>query len=88
MYNLSELYEMDDSRLREVAESIGIKKINTDDKETLVYQILDKQAVDVASASASTATNGKNRRNKKDGKENGNGKDKNCLLYTSPSPRD
>lgn len=76
MYNLSELYEMDDSRLREVAESIGIKKINTDDKETLVYQILDKQAVDVASASASTATNGKNRRNKKDGKENGNGKDK------------
>ena len=59
MYNLSELYEMDDSRLREVAESIGIKKINTDDKETLVYQILDKQAVDVASASASNASNGR-----------------------------
>ena len=71
MYNLSELYEMDDSRLREVAESIGIKKINTDDKETLVYQILDKQAVDVASASASNASNGKLRRNKKDGKESG-----------------
>ena len=71
MYNLSELYEMDDSRLREVAESIGIKKINTDDKETLVYQILDKQAVDVASASASNVSNGKLRRNKKDGKESG-----------------
>jgi len=68
MYNLSELYDMDDTQLREVAESIGIKKINTDDKETLVYEILDKQAVDVASASA--ASNGKQRRNKKEPKDN------------------
>lgn len=61
---------MDDNKLREVAESIGIKKINTDDKETLVYEILDKQAVDVASASASTAAAGKQRRNKKEAKDN------------------
>ena len=70
MYNLSELYDMDDNKLREVAESIGIKKINTDDKETLVYEILDKQAVNVASASAATASNGKQRRNKKEAKDN------------------
>lgn len=70
MYNLSELYDMDDSRLREVAESIGIKKINLDDKETLVYEILDKQAVDVASASAATASAGKQRRGKKEQKDN------------------
>ncbi|MCM1254940.1 MAG: transcription termination factor Rho [Duncaniella sp.] len=69
MYNLSELYDMDDSKLREVAESIGIKKINLEDKEALVYQILDKQAIDVASASATSGA-GKPRRAKKEPKEN------------------
>ncbi len=56
---------MDDTRLREVAESMGLKRINSDDKDSLVYQILDKQAVDVATASASgTAPAAKGRKNK------------------------
>ncbi len=42
---------MDDSQLREVAQTNGIKKINLDDKENLVYEILDKQARDVAASS-------------------------------------
>lgn len=84
MYNLSELYDMDDNKLREVAESIGIKKINTDDKETLVYEILDKQAVDVASASASTAAAGKQRRNKKEAKDNN--KEKKQRQNQKPAP--
>lgn len=83
MYNLSELYEMDDSKLREVAESMDIKKINLDDKETLVYQILDKQAVDVASASASNGA-GKSRRGKKEPKENSKDKKSNRQAQDKP----
>ena len=77
---------MDDNKLREVAESIGIKKINTDDKETLVYEILDKQAVDVASASASTAAAGKQRRNKKEAKDNNKEKKQRQNQNQKPAP--
>jgi len=63
MYNYSELEAMDDSQLREVAQTNGIKKINLDDKENLVYEILDKQARDVASSSTAN-TPQKNRRGK------------------------
>ena len=65
MYNYSELEAMDDSQLREVAQTNGIKKINLEDKENLVYEILDKQARDVAASSTANASQ-KNRRNKKD----------------------
>ena len=68
MYNYSELEAMDNSQLREVAESNGIKKINLEDKENLVYEILDKQARDVAAATSSAANN-RGRKNKKDNKE-------------------
>lgn len=68
MYNYSELEAMDDSQLREVAQTNGIKKINLDDKENLVYEILDKQARDVA-ASSTANTPQKNRRGKKESKD-------------------
>lgn len=68
MYNYTDLEAMDDSQLREVAESNGIKKINLDDKENLVYEILDKQARDVAAATSSV-TNGRGRKNKKEAKD-------------------
>lgn len=68
MYNYSELEAMDNSQLREVAESNGIKKINLEDKENLVYEILDKQARDVAAATSS-ATNNNGRKNKKAAKD-------------------
>jgi len=52
MYNISELNEMGDAELRNVAESMGLKKIDPTQKEELIYRILDQQAVDRASAGA------------------------------------
>ncbi len=46
MYLLSELNEMDENRLKEIAGSMGLKKIDSADKDTLVYGILDQQAID------------------------------------------
>ncbi|MDE5669158.1 MAG: hypothetical protein K2I24_06450, partial [Duncaniella sp.] len=58
---------MDDERLQEAAQAIGIKKINLTDKEGLVYEILEKQARDhAASASANVQSQEKTRRKKKD----------------------
>ncbi|MDE5693144.1 MAG: transcription termination factor Rho [Duncaniella sp.] len=67
MYNFDELNRMDDERLQEAAQAIGIKKINLTDKEGLVYEILEKQARDhAASASANVQSQEKTRRKKKD----------------------
>ncbi len=49
MYHIAELNEMDDSRLNEVAKSIGIESTDSTDKDSLVSQILDRQA-DLAAA--------------------------------------
>lgn len=67
MYNYNELEAMDDSQLREIAKSHGIKKIDSTDKENLVYDILEQQARDVAATS--TANISKSRRNKKEQKD-------------------
>lgn len=50
MYLLSELNEMDENRLKEIAGSMGLKKIDSADKDTLVYGILDQQAIDAAAS--------------------------------------
>ncbi|MDE6415877.1 MAG: transcription termination factor Rho [Duncaniella sp.] len=53
MLSIDELNTMAPEQLREVAESMGLKKIDTSDKEALVYRILDRQADDkAANASA------------------------------------
>ncbi|MDE6485407.1 MAG: transcription termination factor Rho [Duncaniella sp.] len=53
MLSIDELNTMAPDQLREVAESMGLKKIDTSDKEALVYRILDQQADDkAANASA------------------------------------
>lgn len=52
MYNISELSAMNDDQLKNVAESMGLKKFNPDHKEDLIYQILDEQAISMASNSA------------------------------------
>ncbi|MCM1336354.1 MAG: transcription termination factor Rho [Candidatus Amulumruptor caecigallinarius] len=44
MYNISELNDMSEQQLAQIAESMGIKKVNTADKDSMVYDILDKQA--------------------------------------------
>ena len=53
MYNIDELNEMDDVQLRELAKSMGIKRVDTADHQDLVYQVLDLQAeTDAQAASA------------------------------------
>lgn len=44
MFNREQLSEMSDEALKAVAENLGIKKIDLDKKEKLVYDILDSQA--------------------------------------------
>ncbi len=51
MYTISELNEMSDLDLKAVAEGMGLKRINTSEKEKLVYRILDHQAETGAAAS-------------------------------------
>ncbi len=45
MYNISELQNMADDQLTGVAKEVGLKKISLDNKEQLIYQILDQQAI-------------------------------------------
>ncbi len=70
MYNYNELEAMDDPQLREIAKSQGIKKVDSTDRESLVYDILEKQARDVAATS--TANISKSKRNKKEAKDDKN----------------
>lgn len=48
MYKLTELSDMSDDQLRSVAESMGIKKFNPAQREDIIYQILDLQAINSA----------------------------------------
>lgn len=61
MYNIHELSAMDDNQLRQVAESMGIKKFNPEHRQDIIYDILDNQAITVASSSASNVTERKRR---------------------------
>ena len=69
MYNISELNEMGDAELRNVAESMGLKKIDPTQKEDLIYRILDQQAVDRASAGAERRRNAESTDEQADGKK-------------------
>ncbi len=56
MYNYAELTAMTEAEVAKIAESMGLKKINTADKDAVIFRILDKQAADHAS---SAMANGK-----------------------------
>lgn len=63
MYNYNELEAMDDSQLIEIGKSHGLKKVNSSDKENLIYDILEQQARNVATTTSTNNT--KKRRSKK-----------------------
>ena len=44
MYNINQLNAMSDEQLRELAKSMGIKRVDSTDHDDLVYQVLDQQA--------------------------------------------
>lgn len=45
MYNIAELSTKDERELKTIAESMGLKKINSIEKDELIYKILDEQAI-------------------------------------------
>lgn len=53
MYNISDLNAMSEAELHNVAESMGLKKVDSTEKDDLIYKILDQQAINVATSSAS-----------------------------------
>ena len=44
MYNIDQLQKMSESQLRDLAKSLGMKKVDSTPHEDLVYQLLDHQA--------------------------------------------
>ena len=51
MYNINQLNEMSESQLRDLAKSMGLKKVDSASHDDLVYQVLDHQAeVEAANA--------------------------------------
>ena len=48
MYSFNDLNEMSDSQLRDIARSMGLKKVDATDSEALIYQVLDQQASEAA----------------------------------------
>lgn len=52
MYNISDLSAMSDDQLKEVAESMGMKNFSPDRRETIIYDILDEQAIQSAAQRA------------------------------------
>ncbi len=48
MYTINDLKEMPEEQLKGIAESMGLKKVNTADKDSMVYDILDQQAINAA----------------------------------------
>ena len=45
MYTINDLRAMSESDLKSLAQSMGIKKVDSIDKEDLVFQVLDEQAI-------------------------------------------
>jgi len=54
MYNIDELNSMDDAKLRNIGESMGLKNFDPENREATIYNILDKQAEDHAATALGT----------------------------------
>lgn len=69
MYNIADLNAMSEIELKDIAEKMGMKKIDTSDKDSIVYGILDQQAIEAAANGATNnSNNNKKRRTQKDDK--------------------
>lgn len=65
MYNISDLNAMNETDLKSIAESMGLKKVDSIEKDDLIYKILDQQAINVATSSSASE---KKRRTTKEAK--------------------
>ena len=48
MYNITELNAMSEAELKDLAKSMGMKKVDNTEKDDLVYHIIDQQAIDAS----------------------------------------
>lgn len=48
MYSISKLQAMPEQELKDIVDQMGLKKVNTSDKDEMVYAILDQQAINAA----------------------------------------
>jgi transcription termination factor Rho len=82
MYNITELENMTDTDLVSTAESIGLKKIDIAQRENLIYEILDQQAIDKAAANAQRQP----RKKRTKGAEGQNGPDSSSANAVAAQP--
>ena len=66
MYNKEELEQMDVTQLMAIAEQLGVKVSPNDEQEKIIYDILDKAAIDSAAGSADAPKRKRTRIAKKD----------------------
>ena len=72
MYNISQLNEMTDDQLRELARSMGIKRVDSAEHDSLVYQVLDIQAENEAANAPEPTRRRRERIRQPAAKANGN----------------
>jgi len=70
-YTILQLKEMDQSNLIALAKELGLKKVDKSDKDTLIYQILDEQAIVNAAIQASAVKSNENNTIKRRGRKKG-----------------
>jgi len=67
-YTILQLKEMDQSNLIAIAKELGLKKVEKSNKDALIYQILDQQAIINAALQTSAVKNNDNNQMKKRGR--------------------
>ena len=72
MYNINQLNEISDDQLRELARSMGIKRVDSAEHDNLVYQVLDIQAENEAANAPEPARRRRERIRQPAAKANGN----------------
>lgn len=68
MYNIAELNAMSDDEIIKVAETMGMKKIDLSNRDEVIYEILDQQAINHA-----TSATERTRRQPREAKQKDNG---------------
>ena len=85
MYNINQLNEMSDEQLRDLAKSMGIKRVDSIDHDDLVYQVLDQQAETEAANASEPVKRRRERIRQPAAKANGNEVTKDDAVATKTS---
>ena len=89
MYNINQLNAMSDEQLRELAKSLGIKHVDSETFDGLVFQVLDKQAeTEAANAPEPTSRRRRERIRQPAAKANGNEVIKDDAVASKNQPKE